>query len=106
MLKKRLGIEAIEGNYSGSTTDYYKIPSILIIPSDCWCIGHRAFHHCLGLKKVVISESVMEIGDMAFENCWNATIILKKPMRELKFLGSWAFDHCIDVKYVKEEVRG
>lgn len=105
MLKKRLGVEGIEGNYFGSMADYYKIPSTLIIPSDCWCIGHRAFHHCIGLKKVVISESVMEIGDMAFENCWNATIILKKSLIEFKFLGDWAFDGCKDVKYAEEEVR-
>ena len=102
MLKKKIGVEGIEGNYLDSAADFYKIPSTLIIPGDCERVGYRAFFHCLGLNKVVIPESVMEIGDSAFENCWNATIILKKPRWKLKFLGSWAFDHVISVK---EEIR-
>ena len=102
MLKKRLGLEAIERNYLNSAAEYYKIPSTLIIPEGCEKVGYRAFWGCHGLKKVEIPESVEEIRSWAFDWCYNAEIILKKPKRELKFLGSWAFSGC---RYVKEETR-
>lgn len=100
MLKKRIGIEAIE-EYN-CLDSYYKISSTLIIPEGCREIGSYAFRGCIRLKEVVIPKSMERIGDFAFRGCYNATIILKKPKRELKFLGLAAFDGC---GYVKEETR-
>lgn len=125
MLKKRIGIEAIEVGWGSRITDYFKVPSTLIILPGCekieYCtflscknlkkvvipesvveIGGRAFRGCIRLKEVVIPKSMERIGDFAFRGCYNATIILKKPKRELKFLGLAAFDGC---GYVKEETR-
>lgn len=129
MLKKRLGINAIERDWSwdsyfGSIRDYYKIPSTLIIPEGCREIGGCAFWCCHGLKKVVISEGVERIGDRAFRGCskklrevvisksverieveafcycYKATIILKKPRSMFKRIGGDAFGF---VRHVKEE---
>lgn len=98
MLKKRLGIECMERSwYCGYLTDLYKIPSTLTI-SDCTWIGARVFYYCNRLKKVVISESVESIGFSAFCGCKNATITLKKPKEEFKYIGSGALVGCKDVK--------
>ena len=105
MLKKKLGLEAIEEvNWDYSLVyDYYKIPSTLTIPESCREINSRVFWNCYQLKKVVIPESVEIIGDGAFYECSNAEIILKKPMRKFS-IGINAFRYCKSVEYVKEEV--
>lgn len=98
MLRKKLGIEAIERNWSEEfISNYYKIPSILIIPEGCKKIGDYAFCDCWYLKKVEIPESVEVIGYAAFYNCRNATIIHKK-LRSLKIISQTAFLRCKDVK--------
>ena len=129
MLKKKLGPEAVERDWSWyikSLKDYFKIPSTLIIPEGCRWIGGYTFEYCWWLKKVeipgsvkniggcafrcceklgkvVIPESVERIGYCAFYYCSNATIILRKPRSEYKFIGRYrVFD---DVKDVKEEIR-
>ena len=151
MLKKRLGIEAIEINWNTKIDyiyDYFKIPTSLIIPDGCKRIGnsafecckslreviipksvkwidgnafsnckklekviisegveeiwHHAFDSCDKLKKVVIPKSVERIGYKAFCHCRRATIILKKPLKKFKFIGSCALLGCRDVE---EETR-
>jgi len=103
MLKKKLGAEAIERNWSYSkmiSACYFKIPSILTIPESCRKIGVAAFCGSLELKKAIIPKGVKYIGNYAFWDCSRATIILKKPESEFKYVGSWAFDGC---RHVKEE---
>ena len=103
MLKKRLGVEGIERDWSwcNNLDDYFKISSTLIIPEDCRRIGYHAFDCYRNLKKVVIPKSVEFIGEEAFYDCWSTTIILKKA--ENKFNIEYrAFKRC---KYVKEEIR-
>ena len=129
MLKKKLGPEAVERDWSWyikRLKNYFKISSTLNIPEGCEHIGGYAFWECRWLKKVVIPESVEEIGisafrgckslekvvipesvekirDCAFDGCENAVIILRKPRSEYKFIGRYrVFD---DVKDVKEEIR-
>ena len=100
MLKKRLGVEAIERD--GCKRTCFKISSTLIIPEECVRIGWSSFWRCERLKKVIIPESVKRIGFVAFSDCRNATIILKKRREDFEFLGSDAFNGCKDVK---EEIR-
>ena len=104
MLKKKLGLEAIERSWFGfrCSCSYFKIPSTLIIPEGCKEIGYCAFKCCDWLEKVVIPESIEEIGDWGFWGCKEATIILRKHKIEFKHLNITAFDGC---KYVKEEIR-
>lgn len=129
MLKKRLGLEAIERVWYSNENlgDYFKIPSTLIIPEGCieigecafWecdklrvviipegCreIGEYAFEYCDRLKKVIVPVSIEYIGECAFEDCLEATIILKKSKKKfaVEFIGNCAFKNCKDVK---EEVR-
>ena len=90
MLKKRLGVEAIERNWWFSTLpSCYKIPSSLIIPEGCRIVGDHAFSGCRELKKVVFPESLEEIGIGAFI-CTN--------IEEVRFFGSkiykYAFRSC------------
>lgn len=104
MLKKRLGVEAIERKWIHCVSnigDYFKIPSTLIISDRCVKIGKYAFFKC-NLKKVIIPRSVKSIEYCAFDGCDNAVIILEKPKRTFKY---WAFGSCKDVMYVKEETR-
>ena len=128
MLKKKLGIEAIESDWpnEGEEVDnFFKISPKLTIPEgcekigfgafcDCWelkkieipegveSIGSSAFWNCCKLKKVVIPKSVESIGEEAFCRCSNATIILRKPEKDFKYIGLDAFYR---VKDVKEEIR-
>lgn len=105
MLKKKLGINAIERNYfhfNACSEDFFKLPSTLIIPEGCKWIGYAAFYCCINLRKVVIPESVTDIGEDAFCGCKEAIIILKKPEHKFEFIGENALDDCKDVK---EEVR-
>ena len=96
MLKKKLGINAIESDWS--LHRYFKISSTLIISEECVRIGWSSFWRCERLKKVIIPESVKRIGFVAFRDCWNATIILKKRREDFEFLASDAFNGCKDVK--------
>ena len=129
MLKKKLGAEAIERVWSWkgrlSISNYFKIPSTLIIPEGCEKVGNGAFDCCNKLKKVkisgsvksigtlafggcrelgviVIPESVEEIRDCAFDGCENAVIIIvnKSSESDFKFLGRLVFRDCFTVKYV------
>ena len=106
MLKKKLGIEAIEKNWKHIFISYYyKIPPTLIIPEGCKRIGVEAFKNCWWLKKVVIPESVEIIGNHAFYECISATIILKKSKRKFKGIGWSAFYYCKSVEYAEKETR-
>lgn len=126
MLKKRLGVEAIERDYwSWFITARFKISSTLVIPEGCKRVGCHsfsgcrelrnivipesvkfietsAFCGCYKLEEVIIPESVEAIGYYAFERCKRATIILRKLKSEFRFIGLFAFDGCRDVK---EKVR-
>ena len=126
MLKKRLGIETIESDWSGKyVSRYFKIPSPLIIPKGCrrigvsvfwgWKklekvkiprsvkeIGEQAFFCCTKLEKVTIPEGCEIVGRCAFWGCYNATIILRKHKSEFKYISPDAFGDC---RYVKEEIR-
>lgn len=102
MLKKRLGIEAIEREKFLEI--YFKIPSTLIIPEGCWEIGQYAFRGCRWLEKVIIPKSVERVGDCAFECCGKAEITVKKAKSKLiSGIGINAFYMCKSVEYVKEE---
>lgn len=107
MLKKRLGIEAIEivdWSYD-FIYSYYKIPSTLVIPEGCKKIGKYVFSGCLNLKKVIIPGSVDRIGDAAFYGCEDAEVIIEKPESEFKRIGDQAFYDCKSVEYAEEETR-
>ena len=105
MLKKKLGAEAIEKAWMEDHISYYfKIPSTLIIPEGCKMIGRYAFNSCLGLKKVIISESVERVERCAFLGC-DSEVILRKPKSEFKEIGEDAFSFCKSVEYVKEKAR-
>lgn len=103
MLKKRLGVNAIErGQFClSSLKDYFKIPTTLIIPEGCRVIGDHAFRDRHKLEEVIIPKSVEWIGNYAFDWCRNAVITLEKPRSEFRFIGDYAFLGC---KYVKEEI--
>lgn len=106
MLKKRLGLEVIERDWKGKyTSNFFKIPTTIIIPEDCVRIGSYAFRYCLRLKKVKISKNVKEIGECAFWCCTN----LKKAIipKSIKIIGEFAFGYYskVEVEYVEEETR-
>lgn len=127
MLRKKLGIEAIERDWNviSKSYHYFKITYTLIIPEGCEKVGNHAFEDYVWLEKIKIPKSVKEIGCCAFDkckklekvvipesvdwirwsafsHCWRATIILRKPESEFKEIGRWAFN---GVRDVKEEIR-
>lgn len=53
MLKKKLGVEAVEMDWPDDVDelkDYYKVPSTLIIPPGCERIGEFAFLGVYGVE--------------------------------------------------------
>ena len=99
MLKKKLGIEAIEkdswtlGVLSYSRIGlYFKIPPTLVIPDGCKWIGDWAFWRCKKLRKVVIPESVVEIRDFAFKECRDLEEV--EIPKSVKNIGVGAFREC------------
>ena len=98
MLKKKLGIEAIERKWDHiicGTKRFFKIPPKLNIPEGCKWIGNYAFFRCFKLREVVIPRSARWIGDYAFYKCCkNTTIILKKSKSEFIRIGIDAFEGC------------
>ena len=101
MLKKKLGPEAVERDWSWyikRLKDYFKISSTLNIPEGCEHIGGYAFLGCDWLKRVEVPESVDVINYRSFWGCINATIILKKPEKDFDYIDQEAFLGCRDVK--------
>lgn len=110
MLKKKLGLEAIErdNSFTGgvSVKTYFKIPSTLIIPEGCEKIGEGAFWGCgTLLEKVIIPESIEEISGRAFWGCDETKIIIEKPIGKIKCVSALAFNGCRYVSYAKEKTR-
>ena len=119
MLKKKLGIHAIERDWDviSRPYNYYKIPSTLIIPEGVERIGKNAFYKyeelekveipgsvntirgnafrgCRKLGKVVIPGNVEKIGEFAFWECKNAEIKLMKLKKKSRRIGPCAFKGC------------
>ena len=122
MLKKKLGIEAVERDwYDYSIEDYFKINSTLIIPEGCLWIGFKAFWGCERLKKVEIPKSVKKVGDRAFKDCtclekvvisegvvcigefafygcwWLGKVIIPKSVERIE---QYAFDSCLNAEII------
>lgn len=94
MLKKRLGLEAVERDSWGISEIGlpYKIHSTLVIPEGCKKIGTWAFWCCDNLKEVVIPESVKEIEDYAFRVCCNLEKVVIPE--SVEWIGERAFLDC------------
>lgn len=99
MLKKRLGIEAIERGWSGHYgISYYKIPSTLIIPEGCERIGDYTFRCCWDIKRVVIPESVESIGEEAFYDCRGLVkVVILGSVKRISYGAFWG---CVGLKKV------
>lgn len=96
MLKKKLGIEAIERDKFLEI--YFKIPLTLNIPEGCERIGLAAFYSCPRLEKVVIPESVVDIGVSAFEDCKNLRdVVIPGSVERIEL---YAFKGCDNLKEV------
>lgn len=95
MLKKKLGINAIERDWSNdfsSLKNYFKVSTLIIIPEGCVEIGECAFWRCDKVREVVIPESVEVIRFKAFSYCWNLKkVSIPESVREI---GRLAFERC------------
>jgi len=95
MLKKRLGVEAVEKDWPNDNEnfkDYFKVSLTLTIPDGCEKIGKSAFVNCISLKEVVISEGVELIGRCAFQGCWKLRKVTIPG--SVESIGDWAFVRC------------
>lgn len=96
MLKKKLGINAIERKKFASS--YFKIPPTLNIPKGCEKIGLGAFYGCSRLEKVVIPKSVVDIGVSAFEDCKNLRdVVIPGSVERIR---NYAFKGCVKLEKV------
>lgn len=98
MLKKRLGAAAIEKGWPDSNewlSDYFKIPSPLIIPESCEKIGMYAFWCCENIEVAYIPKNIKSIGWNAFGRCSNLKNIVceKKVVTIIEGSCSFGFDN-------------
>jgi len=100
MLKKKLGIEAIERDWSwlGGLVDYFKISPILIIPESVEVIRFKAFSYCWYLKKVEILGSMKIIGGAAFRGCENLEEV--EIPEGCEYMGRYSFCGCSKLERV------
>ena len=103
MLKKRLGIEAIERNWGNRKPipSYYKIPSTLTIPEGCEKIGMRAFQDCNVLERLKIPGSVKSIGVWSFLRCYGLKEVVISESRDYVAINYSAFYLCKNLEKVK-----
>lgn len=70
----------------------------VIIPDGVTLIGERAFNNCKNLKKLILSDSLIDISSSAFSGCENLEeIVLPK---NIKKLGYRAFGDCKRLKRI------
>lgn len=102
MLKKKLGVEAVEMDWPDDVEelkDYYKVPTTIIIPPGCERIGDFAFWECEKVKEVIIPKGVEEIGYKAFFEC---TELEEVEIPEgVRNVGKSAFEKCRILKEVE-----
>ena len=96
MLKKRIGIEAIEKDWS--LRKYFKIPTSLIIPEGCGNVGTWTFYFCDNIEKVVIPKSVRWIGEGAFE--WCRSLKEVEISNGCKRIGARVFAGCMKIEEI------
>ncbi len=63
-------------------------------------IESGAFKNNKSVKKIIIGENVVEIGDSAFEGCTALTTVTFKKNADLKTIGKKAFYKCIVLKKI------
>lgn len=71
------------------------------LSDDITVIGEGAFNGCSYLKKVYMPENVETIGDFAFEDCMEASLI---NTQKLKNIGQYAFFGCKVTTFTNSEV--
>lgn len=101
MLKKKLGIEAVEMDWPSDEEelkDFFKVSSTLIIPEGCdhIHIGEYAFWSYNELKEVVIPKSVKEIGYKAFFECRELEEV--DILGSVRAIGKSAFERCVKLR--------
>lgn len=69
-----------------------KLTKDLVIPPGVTSISAGAFYKCLGIRSVLISESVLSIGDEAFRSCQLVNVLTIG--NGVKTIGSMAFNNC------------
>ena len=73
------------------------------IPESVELIMDYAFVGCRGLKKIKVPKNVKELREGAFYCCRNANIILQRPLKEFKSIGSHTFGFSKGIIYVEKE---
>ncbi len=68
------------------------------IPNTIISIGNSAFENCTNLTNITISESVKEIGSNVFENCSSLTEIIIP--NSVTSIGEFAFNGCSNLKNI------
>jgi hypothetical protein len=77
---------------------------IVVIPEkidgvDVVRIGEKAFVNEDTITAVKLSDTVREVGDHAFENCYGMKVFISG--KSLKRLGEYALNYCVDLEVVK-----
>ena len=103
MLKKRLGIEAIERDWGNRKfiPSCFKIPSSLTIPEGCVKIGMQAFQDCKVLERLKIPGSVKSIGVWSFLRCRELREVVISESRDYVTINYSAFYSCCKLEKVE-----
>lgn len=72
----------------------------VVIPQSVQNIGNYAFDGCINLTAVEIAPNceLTSIGDYAFRDCWNLDSIQIENATNLSSIGAYAFEYCFALK--------
>lgn len=122
----RYGMDTRYKNYEpdfslGYGEDYYTRLKSISIPDTVLYIGKSAFRMCINLSKVILSNSLISIGDSAFARCYSLISIIIpdtvtsigngafygcaklsdiKLSKSLKRIGKYTFERCKSLKEI------
>lgn len=89
-----IGVEKI-GDYAFSRSEIQKI----IIPETVVEIGQNAFANCLNLEEISIPQSVKKIGNSAFYECENLHRV--NLPKNIEIIEGYTFGNCRNLEYIR-----
>ena len=96
---KYIGADAFNA-YSTQTPNNMETLKSIILPESLVSIGKMAFRACKSLESITIPENVSEIGDGAFSSCSSlATVKILGPVKELTGING-VFSGCTELKTI------
>lgn len=82
-------------------TVFYSCTDLKLATINCHTVPERIFAECTSLETVILTDSVVSIGESAFEGCISLTSV--SSTNSLTSVGPYAFEGCISLTDIRFE---